>query len=190
MNESYEDDLLEDEGVSLLDILQTLAENARLLVFGPIIVGLIALGVSFTSRPVYVASTSIMTPTQQGGAAAAAMAQLGSLAGMAGMAGMGAGIRNPAEMYVGLIRSRTVADRMIDRFGMMKIKSVKTREDARDILDRITGGKAGKDGLITITVGSSVPQLSAAMANWKAPRMTLPKRALCRILMANLEVVA
>lgn len=163
MNENHTSDLPEDEedGINLLDILQTLAENARLLVFGPIIVGLIALGITFSFKPFYVAETNIMTPQQQSGAAAA-LAQLGALAGMAGAVG---GLKSPADMYIGLLRSRTVADRMIDRFGMMKIENVKTREDARDILLRITGGAARKDGQITIKVAANDPRLAAAMAN-------------------------
>lgn len=164
MNENPTSALPEDEedGIDLLDILQTLAENARLLVFGPILVGLIALGASFLSKPFYVAEVNIMTPQQSQGAAAALLSQLGGLAGAAGAA---AGLKSPADMYIGLLRSRTIADRMVDRFGMMKIKGVKTREDARDILAGITGGEARKDGQITIKVASSVPQLAAAMAN-------------------------
>lgn len=151
----------EDDEISLLDILQTLAENARLLIFGPILVGLIALGATFLSKPFYVAETNIMTPQQQSGAAAA-LAQLGALAGMAGAA---SGLKSPADMYVGLLRSRTVADRMVDRFGMMKVPGVKTREDARDILTQMTGGEVRKDGQITIKVAAGDPQLAAAMAN-------------------------
>ena len=163
MNENHTPDLPEDEedGINLLDILQTLAENARLLVFVPILVGLVALGVTFNSKPIFIAETNIMTPQQQSGAAAA-LAQLGALAGMAGAVG---GLKSPADLYIGLLKSRTVADRMIERFGMMKIESVKTREDARDILTRITGGEARRDGQITIKVVASDPRLAAAMAN-------------------------
>jgi len=151
----------DDDGISLLDILQTLAENARLLIFGPIVAGLIALVVASSTKPFYVAETNIMTPQQQGGAAAA-LAQLGALAGVAGAA---TGLKTPADMYVGLLRSRTVADRMVDRFGMMQIPGVKAREDARDILTRMTGGEVRKDGQITIKVAAGTPQLAAAMAN-------------------------
>lgn len=163
MNENHTPDLPEDEegGINLLDILQTLAENARLLVFGPIIVGLIALGVSFNSKPIFIAETSIMMPQQQG-SSAAALAQLGALAGAAGL---GSGLKNPAGIYIGLLQSRTVADRMVTRFGMMKTKSIKTREHARDILARISKVIARKDGLITIRVVAQDPKLAAAMAN-------------------------
>lgn len=160
MNEgNYAADLPEDDGINLLDLLQTLAENARLLIFGPILVGLVALGATFLFAPKYVAATTILLPQQQ---SAAALSQLGAMAGMVGAA---AGLKNPAEMYVGLLNSRTLSDRMVDRFGMMNIKGVKTREDARKILARISRLVPRKDGLITIAVASPSPQLSAAMAN-------------------------
>jgi uncharacterized protein involved in exopolysaccharide biosynthesis len=54
---------------------------------------------------------------------------------------------------------------MIDRFGFMKLPEVETREDARDVLARVTMISVGKDGLITINVVSSIPRLSAATAN-------------------------
>jgi uncharacterized protein involved in exopolysaccharide biosynthesis len=163
MNENQSPELSEEgDGNKLLDVLQALAENVRLLVFGPIIFGLLALGVSFLLTPKFIAGTSLLVPQQQQSAATAALSHLGAAAGMASAA---AGLKNPADMYVGLLRSRTIADRMIDRFAMMKIKKVKTREDAREILARISGVSLRKDGLITIEVVSFDPQLSAAMAN-------------------------
>jgi uncharacterized protein involved in exopolysaccharide biosynthesis len=123
------------------------------------------LGASFLFNPSYIATTSIMTPQQSQGGAAAALAQLGALAGMAGMGGAGPGLGGSAGMYIGLLKSRTIADRLIDRFSLMDLPKVETREDARDVLERVSGISAGKDGLITIKVVSKVPRLSAAMAN-------------------------
>lgn len=165
MNENHSPDPTEDDGIEFLDILQTLAENARLLVFGPIIAGLAALGASFLFNPSYIAATSIMTPQQSQGGAAAALAQLGALAGMAGMGGAGSGLGGSAGTYIGLLKSRTIADRLIDRFNLMDLPEIETREDARDVLETVTGISAGKDGLITIRVVSKIPRLSAAMAN-------------------------
>lgn len=165
MNDNDPSEIPEDDGIKLLDILHTLAENARLLVFGPIVVGLIALGITFLLKPTYIAATSIMTPQQQQGAAAAVMSQISALAGMAGMGGAASGLKSPAELYIGLLKSRTIADRMIDRFSLMLLPNVETREDARDVLKRVSRISVGRDGLITISVVSSIPRLSAAMAN-------------------------
>jgi uncharacterized protein involved in exopolysaccharide biosynthesis len=42
-----------DDEISLLDLLATVTENLRLLILGPLLVGLVALGISFTLTPTY-----------------------------------------------------------------------------------------------------------------------------------------
>jgi hypothetical protein len=60
----------ENDEVSLLDLLLVVAENLRLLVLGPILVGLLALGVgyvlpqSFTSQAIVALPASTQTPIQ------------------------------------------------------------------------------------------------------------------------------
>jgi len=153
---------MQDDEINLLDILQVVAENVRLLILGPLVVGLIALGGAFLIAPTFTATTRIMTPQQQQSGAAAALAQLGALAGAAGAA---AGIKNPADMYVGLIKSRTIADRMLDRFKLMEVYEEEYREDARNNLAKNSRISAGKDGLITVEVDDHDPKRAAAMAN-------------------------
>lgn len=161
-NEAKQSSMQDEDEVNLLDILQVVAENARLLILGPLFIGLIALGWAYTITPTFTATTRILTPQQQQSSAAAALAQLGALAGMAGAA---AGIKNPADMYVGLLKSRTLADRMIDRFKLMEVYKTEYREDARNALGSATRASAGKDGLITIEVDDHDPKRAAAMAN-------------------------
>lgn len=160
-NQVKQSDIPEDNEISLLDILQTLAENARLLVFGPFIVGLAALGWAFTLPPTFTANTKILPPQQQS-SATAALAQLGALAGATGV---GASIKNPSDMYVALIKSRTIADRLVDRFNLMDVYGTTYRERARDKLAANTSANAGKDGLIIIAVDSHDPKRAAAIAN-------------------------
>lgn len=49
----------QDEELDLLDLLVTLVENWKLLIIGPIVIGLIALGVSFIIPKTYVSSSSV-----------------------------------------------------------------------------------------------------------------------------------
>lgn len=155
-------DSADEDEINLLDLLQTLAENARLLIFGPLIVGLAALGFTFTITPTFTATTRIMLPQQQQSSASAALAQLGALAGMAGAA---SGIKNPADMYIALLKSNTVADQLIGRFELLDVYEAEYREDARKRLAAATQASAGKDGLITISVDDSDPKRAADMAN-------------------------
>ncbi len=82
----------EDDEVSLLDLALVVAENLRLLILGPLVVGLAALGISFLIKPTFTATTLILPPQQQQSAAAAMLQQLGALGGLAGAA---AGLKNP-----------------------------------------------------------------------------------------------
>ncbi len=164
MNENNSPEQMEaqDDEISLLDLLQVLVDNARLLIFGPLLIGLSALGISFTITPTYTAVTSIMTPQQQQSGVAAGLSQLGALAGAAGAA---AGIKNPTDLYVGLLKSRTIADQMVNRFKLMDVYETEFKEDARKSLDSATNASAGKDGLITIAVDDKDPKRAAALAN-------------------------
>ena len=55
----------DDDEISLLDILQVVADNLRLLVLGPLLAGLVALGYRFTITPTFTATTKFMPPQQQ-----------------------------------------------------------------------------------------------------------------------------
>lgn len=148
---------------TVLDVALILAESWRTLIFVPLGVGLLALGISSTFPPTYTAITRILPPAQQQSASAALAAQLGSLTGLVGS---GAGIKNPADQYVALIRSRTVFDAMIQRFGLMQLYDASFRDDARKKLDRRTRVAAGiKDGLISIEVEDGDAKRAADMAN-------------------------
>jgi uncharacterized protein involved in exopolysaccharide biosynthesis len=152
-----------DDGMSLLDLLVVLAENTKLLIVIPIVAGLAALGIAFLITPTFTATTKILPPQQQQGAAAALASQLGALAGLGGTAGVG--IRNPADTYVALLRSRTVEDRLVDRFNLLNVYGQTLRQDARNTLEAATKIAAGKDGLITIDVDDKDPKRAADLAN-------------------------
>ncbi len=151
-----------EEELSLLDLLVVLAEHWKLLVFGPLAAGLVALGITFVVDPVFTATARIVPPQQQQSAAAMLAQQLGGLAGLAGAA---AGIRNPADQYVALLKSRSVADRLIERFDLLRLYETDYQQDARKALADNTQISAGRDGLITIEVDDKDPKRAATMAN-------------------------
>ena len=152
----------EDE-IRVLDLMVVIAENARLLVFGPILAGFVALGLALLITPIFTATTLILPPQQQQGAAAMLASQLGAFAGVAGAAGMN--IRSPTDTYVALIKSRTVADQLLDRFDLLTVYQRKLRQDARKHLESVTKISAGKDGLIAIEVEDADPKRAADIAN-------------------------
>ena len=63
------------------------------------------------------------------------------------------------------MKSRTVADRLIDRFELLNIYDKKYRQDARKALANASMIRAGRDGIITVDVDDSDPQRAAHLAN-------------------------
>lgn len=162
--------VMEDEDeISLLDLLQTVVENLRLLVLGPLAVGLTALGISFAIAPTFTAKTQFLPPQQQQSSAAALLQSLGSLGGLAGAA---SGIKNPGDQYIAFLKSQTVIDAMIDRFDLMTRYEAKMRADARLELQAVTRASSGKDGLIVVEVDDKDPKVAAEMANAYVQELT------------------
>jgi tyrosine-protein kinase Etk/Wzc len=165
-NQSAESNLAmgmqDDDEISLLDLLQTIVDNLRLLVLGPLAVGITALGLSYLIPPTYTAKTQFLPPQQQQSAAASMLASLGSLGGLAGAVG---GIKNPADQFLSYMKSVTVQDALIDRFKLLERYEAKTKTDARLALTGSIRASSGKDGLISVEVDDKDPKFAAELAN-------------------------
>lgn len=151
----------EDE-ISLLDLLQTIVDNLRLLVLGPLAVGLAALGISFAVAPTFTATVKFLPHQQQQSAAASMLASLGGLGGLAGAA---AGLKNPADQYLAFMKSNRVQDELIERFKLQDRYKTQFKADTRAALTGSTRATSGKDGLITVEVDDKDPQFAADLAN-------------------------
>jgi tyrosine-protein kinase Etk/Wzc len=152
----------EDDEISLLDLLQVVADNLRLLVLAPLLAGLMALGIAFAIPPTFTATTKFMPPQQQQSGAAAMLQSLGALGSLAGAA---SGLKNPGEQYVAFLKSRTVQDALITRFSLTARYDVKFNDDARKELNDNSTIASGKDGLVTIEASDHDPQFAAQLAN-------------------------
>ncbi len=134
------------------------------LVLVPVVAGAIAAGLTQLIPPTYTAVTVFMPPQQNQSAAASAVASLGALSSLVGGA---VNVRTPADQYIALMQSATVADRVIGHFKLMDVYGEKLRVDARLKLSRkvrISLGK--KDGLISVEADDLVPQRAADIANY------------------------
>jgi uncharacterized protein involved in exopolysaccharide biosynthesis len=150
------------EETSLLDVLELIAQNWRLLVLMPLAIGLLALGASFLIPPTFTATTKFLPPQQQQSAAAAMLQSLGALGSLAGGA---PGLKNPADQFVGFLKSRTVQDALVARFKLTDRYETEYAEDARKELNSNVSISSGKDGLITIDVDDRDPGFAAQLAN-------------------------
>src|SRR5712692_7381945 len=155
-----------DDEVSLLDLLIFLAKHKRLVVGVPFVVAIAATIISLLMSNIYTGTTRILPPQQSASAASALLNQLGGvLGGLGGAAGGALGIRNPNDLYVGMLKSRTVADNLITRFELDKVYGREYQSDTRRELEGRTSIVAGRDGIITIEVDDKDPKRAAELAN-------------------------
>jgi tyrosine-protein kinase Etk/Wzc len=154
--------IMDDDEISLLDLLQVVMDNLRLLVLGPLVCGLVALAISFAITPTFTAKTQFLPPQQQQSAAASMLASLGSLGGLAGAA---TGIKSPADQYIAFMKSVSVQDTLIERFKLMEKYESKLKADARLALTGNVRIAYGKDGLISVEADDNDPKLAADLAN-------------------------
>ena len=150
-----------DEDNMLLDFMQVIADNLRLLILGPLIFGLAALGISFTITPIFTAKTQILPPQQQSSAAS----MLASLGALGGFAAASSGLKSPTDQYVSFLKSLSIQDALIDRFKLIEKFETKFKSDARMALVRNVRISSGRDGLISIEVDDKDPKFAAELAN-------------------------
>jgi tyrosine-protein kinase Etk/Wzc len=162
----YPDPALAPEEISLLDLVIVVVRYRKLIL--KIAACIIAAGIilSCVLPFKYTASTTILPPQQGSSAGSALMSQLGNLGSVASLAGGSLGLKNPNDLQVAMLKSRTVEDAMLDRFHLVKLFKVKERSDARKELEKVVEIDSGaKDGLIRISITDRSPQRAAEMAN-------------------------
>jgi uncharacterized protein involved in exopolysaccharide biosynthesis len=154
---------------SVLDILVLLLERKRFIVRFVLGAAALATAVAFLLPIRYEAKIVLLPPPQNSSIGAAMLGQIGNLGplgSLAALAGGGFNLKNPTDMYVSLLTSRTVEDAMIQRFGLMKEYHEKRMSDTRKEFERRTTTVAGtKDGLIRISVEDRDPKRAAELAN-------------------------
>jgi uncharacterized protein involved in exopolysaccharide biosynthesis len=143
-------------------LLIVLAKHKKLILGLPFVTAVLAAGISLLMPDIYTATTKILPPQQSQSGASAVLAQLGGLASLAGAAG---GFKNPNDVYVAMLNSRTVADNLIQRFDLMQRYETKYPSDARKALAGVARITAGLDGLIVVEVDDKNPQFAADVAN-------------------------
>lgn len=130
----------------------------------------LVVGVAVFLWPVsYTAEAVILTPQQTQSSLSSFLGPLAGLAPAAGMSGLGLlsglSLRNPADLYVGVLESRTVADALITTFDLKNVYHVPDYTRARKRLEKNTRIESGKDSLIHIRVDDHNAARAAKLAN-------------------------
>jgi uncharacterized protein involved in exopolysaccharide biosynthesis len=154
---------------SFFGALTHLARGKRLVLLVTGIAFVIGIVVSLLLPVSYTATTKIMTPQQTQPSAALLMSQLAinpaATNPLSVATGGGLSLRNPNELYLGLLASRPVADGIIAEFGLPGVYHAKDMTAARKALADRTIVTSEKSTLIAISVTDTDKKRAAAIAN-------------------------
>lgn len=154
-------DECEAQSVNLLNLLEVIARRKKLILAlcGASLV--LSTGYSFTLPDIYSATARVLPPQKEmTGGFSAMLSQMGGFAGLAA-GGLGGG----SDLYVGVLKSRTVADAVVQRLDLPKLYKVETAASARGIVGEALKLQVGKEGIISVTVEDKNPKQAALIAN-------------------------
>ena len=156
-----------DPQLGLLPHIRLLWENRRLLLRAGAYALLASALTAFLIPPRYESTARLMPPENQSGSglAMAAAAMSGAAGGLSTIAGDLLGLKSTSDIFVGILTSRTVQDKLIEQFDLKKLYWDRRMEDARkDLVNHTAISVDRKSQIITITVTDKSPQRAAAMA--------------------------
>ena len=153
--------------VSLIDVLTQLAYRKWLIAKVTGIVMLAGVVLALVQPVRYTATTKIMPPQQTQSGASMMMNQLTGAGGgsLATLAGGGLGMRNPNDIYIGMLTSRPIADAIIQKFNLANEYHAKDMTAARQGLAGNTMVTSEKNGFISVSVTDKDKKRVAEIAN-------------------------
>jgi uncharacterized protein involved in exopolysaccharide biosynthesis len=142
------------------DLAAVVRRHRRFLAANIAAATLIALAISLILPKWYTARAVLLPPLQD--EIASALSQM-SPRGL-GMLGI-PGAPTLSDVFVAVLKSRSVADRIIERFDLVSRYDVRDREKAALELETHVQFRVGDEGTIAILVEDRDPKVAAAMAN-------------------------
>lgn len=153
-----------EDNICIIDYLIVISKYSRMILAVFFISGILSFSLAF-SLPFSYKSTAKILPPQQDNSLMGLM--LGSIGGsFSNLAGDFLGRGTPADMYVGILNTEAIKDKIIDRYHLIKAYEQKNRIDTYNLMDKkieISSGK--KDGIISISAEDKDPVKAAAIAN-------------------------
>jgi len=153
-------------GAHAIAYLRVLLENRGLLLRTFLIAAVASTVIAFLIPARYDATTQLMPPDNQLGSSVALLSAVAGRAGnIGGIAGDILGAKDSGALFVGVLQSRTVQDRIIEQFGLKRVYHETKIEDARQVLlENTTVSEDRKSGIIAISVKDHDPRRAAAIA--------------------------
>jgi len=156
---------MQDE-LSFLDFLIIVLQRKRLVAISTVVCTAAALLIAFLLPQEYTATVIILPPQGNSSMGSMLASQLAGMNAVSGLASSALGLKDVNEMYVAMLKSRSVEDAVIQRYGLMAEYRKSYLVDTRKALEshaKIDGST--KDGLIRLNFADRNPNRAAEIAN-------------------------
>ncbi len=167
MNEGRSRQRYDDEEINLLDYWRVVRKHLRLIVALYVIAVLAALGYSLWAPKIFKSTATILAPDERG------IRGLGLATAFAtsGIAQAAPGLSMPSltpqrDIFVSILKSRTMGQDVVQRFDLQERYRAPFLSDAIRRLSGMTKITLSKDGVISVEVEETDPQLAAEIANF------------------------
>jgi len=153
------------EGGSV-DKLRVLWERRELLYRWAVIGFVASTIIAFLIPPRYTTTTRLMPPDQASQGLASMVAALGKASELGSLGSELFGVKTSGDLFVGVLKSETVENSIIDKFNLRKVYGDRRYEDARKELESRTDVSSDrKSGIITIKVSDRSATRAADMGH-------------------------
>jgi tyrosine-protein kinase Etk/Wzc len=150
--------------INLYEYLEVIIRYRKMIAYIVGVTFVLSIIVSLLLPKMYLATASILPPRETSSSLASLLSSTDSP--LNGLAGNPIGQQTPAALYVGIMKSRSVADTLNRKFKLKKLYDLKYIEDVYAKLnDRATIEVSKNDQIISVSVKDRDPQRAADMAN-------------------------
>ncbi len=180
-----QDVLQDEEEINLIELWNVLWRRKVMITVLFVVAVTVTMVISLNMPKFYKSETMVITSESEAGGLGAALSAMPFAGALAGAAG----IQTPADKIMVILKSRSIAESVINRFDLMKVfydkewdqeKGMWKNPDKHPVLEdavkKLTKSVAtinkSKEGAITVSVEWKDPRLAAEMANYYVSVLT------------------
>ncbi|WP_236019045.1 GumC family protein [Geomonas propionica] len=145
----------------MLELANVLARRKMIIIKITTVLAIASIAYSLFLPNVYTATARVLVPQKEAGSGISAL--IGQAGGIASLAT--GGLSGGGDLYVAIVKSRSVSDAVINRLDLRKVYEKDDMERTRDALFDAVKVQSSKEGIITISTSDKNPRRSAQLAN-------------------------
>jgi uncharacterized protein involved in exopolysaccharide biosynthesis len=157
-----------EDRIELIGLLLVIAREKRMILRATLAAAFLGSVIAMLLPGVYSARAVILPPQEDhSGLNPVTLGALSALSSAAGSGGLGSaiGLDNPGDIYIGMLKSRSVADALIQRFDLQALYDTGSLAETREELAKQVSVTNGTDGLISVVFEDGDAQRAADIAN-------------------------